>query len=524
MSEKKVVTRFAPSPTGFMHIGGVRTALYDFLWARKNKGTFILRIEDTDKEREVEGSKAHIMESLRWIGISWNEGPDIGGPHASYIQSERLPLYIKYAEQLIEKGFAYPDPYTKDELDTFRKQAESEKRAFLYREHRPENFGVWDGTKALRFKTPEIKSYKWTDAARGELSAGPEALDDFILVKADGYPTYNFAHIIDDMDMGVTHVMRADEFISSTPKFLSLYDALGITPPIFVTLPPILTDGGNKKLGKRDGAKDILDYRDEGYLPEAMMNFLALLGWNPGTEKEVFSTEELVNAFEIGRIQISGAQVNLEKLDWMNKEHMKKLSNEEFVRQAKLFIHPEILRLKNLNETELNNYILLFRDRIVRFGELNDLMTDLVVSENGLVTLVNDYLLPAKDPAIFKLDLLIPKDLQGKEDTLISYMTEVKSIIEKNDWDKVLQKNDENKLWVYSGEIGRGKVLLPVRVALSGREKSQDLFDIMKAIGKESTLRRIDNAIKRLGIKEKELNTETRNNIPTVSDTFTLNK
>lgn len=178
ITDRKVVTRFAPSPTGFMHVGGVRTALYAWLWAKKNNGTFILRIEDTDKAREVEGSIEHIMKSLKWLGIQWSEGPDIGGPHAPYIQSQRLDSYKKYAQVLIEKGFAYPDPYTKEELDGFRKKAELEHRAFLYRDHRPENFGTWDGTKALRFKTPEIKTYTWTDAVRGELSAGPEALDD----------------------------------------------------------------------------------------------------------------------------------------------------------------------------------------------------------------------------------------------------------------------------------------------------------------------------------------------------------
>jgi len=282
MSDTKVVTRFAPSPTGFMHVGGVRTALFAWLFARKNKGTFILRIEDTDKAREVAGSIDHIIESLKWIGIDWDEGPDIGGPHAPYKQSERLDSYKKYAQILIEKGLAYPDPYTSEELEAFRKKAEVEKRPFLYRDYRPESFRKWDGTKALRFKTPEIKSYKWTDAVRGELSAGPEALDDFILIKSDGYPTYNFAHIIDDLEMGVTHIMRADEFISSTPKFLSLYDALSIMPPVLVTLPPILGEAGTKKLGKRDGAKDILDYKKEGYLPEAMLNFLAFIGWNPG--------------------------------------------------------------------------------------------------------------------------------------------------------------------------------------------------------------------------------------------------
>jgi glutamyl/glutaminyl-tRNA synthetase len=185
--DKKVVTRFAPSPTGFLHVGGVRTALYAYLWAKKNKGSFILRIEDTDKAREVVGSIDHIIKSLKWLGIEWDQGPDIGGPHEPYLQSKRLESYKKYANILIEKGFAYPDPYTSEELEAFRKEAEIEKRPFLYRNHRPEVFGVWDGTQALRFKTPEIKSYHWHDVVRGDLSAGPEALDDFILIKSDGY-------------------------------------------------------------------------------------------------------------------------------------------------------------------------------------------------------------------------------------------------------------------------------------------------------------------------------------------------
>ena len=336
MNTKKVTTRFAPSPTGFMHVGGVRTALYAWLWAKKNNGTFILRLEDTDKEREVEGSLEHIIASLKWLGINWNEGPDIGGPNAPYKQSERLDTYRKYAQKLIEKGMAYADPYSKEELETFRKKAEEEKRPFLFRDHRPDNPPAWDGTLPLRFKTP-IKKYSWNDLVRGDLEAGVEAVDDFILIKSDGYPTYNFAHIIDDLLMGVTHIMRADEFISSTPKFLALYEALEIERPLFVTLPPILGESGNKKLGKRDGAKDILDYKKEGYLPEAMMNFLALIGWNPGEgdDTEVMTEKDLIEKFDISHIHRAGGRFNEEKLLWLNKEHLKLLPKS--VRDQKIF-------------------------------------------------------------------------------------------------------------------------------------------------------------------------------------------
>jgi glutamyl/glutaminyl-tRNA synthetase len=229
------------------------------------------------------------MESLKWLGLNWDEGPDIGGPHEPYIQSSRLALYNEYAQKLIAKGFAYPDARTPEELDVLRKQAEVEKRPFLAREHRPETVGEWDGTQSLRFRVPQIKRYEWDDLVRGHLSAGEEALDDFILIKSDGYPTYNFAHIVDDIEMGITHVMRGEEYVSSTPKYLSLYEALGVESPALAHLPHILGEAGTKKLGKRDGAKDILDYRAEGYLPEAMMNFLALLGWHPESGSEILS-------------------------------------------------------------------------------------------------------------------------------------------------------------------------------------------------------------------------------------------
>ncbi len=297
-----------------------------------------MRIEDTDREREVEGSVEHIIESLKWLGLTWDEGVGVGGPHAPYKQSERLESYKKYARVLVDKGFAYPDPYTEEEVEVFRKQAEENKKPFLFRDFRPSEFDTWDGTQTLRFKVPEIKRYTWQDLVRGELTAGIEALDDFILLKGDGYPTYNFAHIIDDLEMGVTHIMRGEEFIASTPKFLSLYDALGTPQPHFATLPPILGPDGNKKLSKRDGAKDILDYKKEGYLPEAFINFLALLGWNPGGEQEVMSVQEIVEAFVLEKVQKGGARFDEVKLRWFNHEHLKKLPPAEFEKRFADFL------------------------------------------------------------------------------------------------------------------------------------------------------------------------------------------
>jgi glutamyl-tRNA synthetase len=485
---QKVITRFAPSPTGFMHVGNLRTGLFAWLWARKNNGTFILRIEDTDKKREVEGSIEHIKESLRWVGMNWDQGPDVGGPYAPYIQSERLDLYKKYAETLIHKGFAYADPYTEEELATFRKQADEEKKPFLYREHRPENPPVWDGSKPLRFKVQDIKRYSWNDAVWGELSAGPEALDDFVLIKSDGYPTYNFAHLVDDIEMGVTHVMRGQEFISSTPKYLSVYDALGVTPPIFATTPPVMSDEGKKKLGKRDGAKDVLEYRNDGYLPEAMMNFLALLGWNPGGEKEVFSKEELISIFDISRIQHSGGQFGDEKLDWLNKEHMKLLSPEERNGEIMKTLqnNPELSKYERVSDpTFIAKLSPVIFDHISKWSDIN------TMAKEGDLSYY--FEIPQYDPVSLSFKGKTPLETVKKHLNWVKTALESapKTVFESPDGVKSL-------IFDYATEVGRGDVLWPLRMALSGKEKSPDPFTLVYILGKEETLHRIDNALQKL--------------------------
>ncbi len=467
--EQKVVTRFAPSPTGFQHVGGMRTALYAWAWARKNNGHFILRVEDTDKAREVEGAIPHLIESLKWLGIEWNEGIDIGGPHAPYLQSARLDSYKKYAQILIDKGYAYPDPYSEEEVAEMRKKAEDEKQLFLFRNHRPEIIESWDGLKPLRFKVPEIKSYTWQDAVRGELSAGPEALDDFVLIKSDGYPTYNFAHIIDDVEMGVTHIMRADEFIASTPKFLSLYEALGIVPPVFVTLPPILGSDGNKKLSKRDGAKDILDYRNEGYLPEAMVNFLAFLGWNPGGEQEIMTPAEIVKAFSIERIHKSGAMFNDEKLLWMNKEHMRRKPQEEQLAAVKKY-------MSEFPDDVLVRLLPTVIDRINTYGEL----ISLAEPEFGFFR---------QAPTTDKERILYKDDEAG---VAARHLTKIKEMI--NDMDFSSPESIKSAIMPYAETEGKGNVLWPLRMSLSGQEKSVDPFTILYVLGKEESLARLDTA------------------------------
>lgn len=323
---KEVRTRFAPSPTGYLHVGGIRTALFAWLVAKQNNGKFVLRFEDTDKKREVEGAREHLIKSLRALGLEYDEGPDIGGPFTPYTQSERLDHYKKWADKLVAAGHAYADPYTPEEVQKFREQAQAEKKPFLYRNHRPENPPAWDGTQPLRFKSGP-KSYTRIDAVMGELTTGPEVIDDFILIKSDGYPTYNFAHIIDDAEMEITHVIRGQEFLASTPNYMNLYEALSISPPIIATVPHILGPDGNKKLSKRDGAKDVLDYIRDGYTVEAMINFIASLGWNDGTEQEIFTREELIQKFDLSRVQKGGARFDEQRLLWMNGAWIRSLDS-----------------------------------------------------------------------------------------------------------------------------------------------------------------------------------------------------
>lgn len=472
MQDIKVTTRFAPSPTGFMHAGNLRTGLYAWLWARKNKGTFILRIEDTDKKREVEGSIEHIKDSLKWIGMNWDQGPDIGGPHAPYIQSERLDLYKSYGKKLIEKGFAYADPYTAEELEIWRKKAEQDKRPFLYREHRSENPPAWDGSKPLRFKVPIIKKYAWTDAVWGELSAGEEALDDFILIKSDGYPTYNFAHIVDDIEMGVTHVTRGQEFISSTPKYLSLYEALGVNPPIFVTTPSVMSSLGKKKLGKRDGSKDVLEYKKEGYLPDAMMNFLALLGWNPGGEKEIFTPEELKEIFSLNKIQHSGGQFGDDKLDWINKEHIKLLPPDEITKN--------ILEWLPAGKKD-QKLVPIILERISKWGDVKDM------AEKGELDLFFTAPKVVKEKIIYKN--APPERITDNLKLAINALAAV------NEKDFTAPNIKEILTKIADNLESRGELLHPVRYALSGMDKSPDPFIIASIIGKNETLSRLQKAI-----------------------------
>lgn len=475
---KNIRTRFAPSPTGFMHVGGVRTALFAWLVARHGKGQFILRIEDTDKAREVRGSEAHIMESLRWLGLEWDEGPDKGGSYGPYRQSERLDIYKQWAQKLIDKGRAYADPYSAEVLETFRQKAKDGKRPFLFRDHRPDKPPKWDGSQPLRFKS-EPKNYAWQDAVMGELSAGPEAIDDFIILKSDGYPTYNFAHIIDDHLMKVSHVIRSQEFLPSVPKFLDLYAALEIEPPTIVTLPYVMGPDGKKKLSKRDGAKDILDYQKDGFLPEALVNFLATLGWNDGTEQEIFSINDLVKKFDLSRVQKGGARFDEQRLEWINGNWLRQLPIDDLCQRAKGFWPSSA---QNAAEDYKQKVLGLIQERLKYLSEIPQL-TDFFFEDKPIDMQLIDGNKQLKD---------IDKT------TLSQWLTSAREELASSDFASDVLQQKLNDLLKSTGQ--KPAVLFSlIRMATTWSPASPSLAETLAVLGKDKTLERLDKTIAALG-------------------------
>lgn len=472
MSE--VRTRFAPSPTGFMHVGNLRTGLFAWLTARHASGTFILRLEDTDKNREVEGSADHIIKCLDMLGLTRDEGLDVGGPYAPYKQSERLETYKKWAQKLIDSGRAYADPYTPDQVQKFREQAQAEKRAFLYRNHRPENPPAWDGTMPLRFKS-DPKKYEWHDEVMGDLHAGAEVVDDFILMKSDGYPTYNFAHIVDDAEMHVTHIIRGQEFISSTPNYLNLYEALEIPPPIMATMPHIMNDQGNKKLGKRDGAKDVLDYVHDGFLPETLLSFISTLGWNDGTEQEIFTRDELIAKFSLDRVQRSGARFDDKRLLWMNGQFIRELSLDDLYERVADF-WPE--SANGADEAFKKQVLTLAQDRLKTLRDL-PILTDYFFAEP-----TPDWPMIDDNKQLKKLS----------RDGQIALLAAAKTALETTDFTPEPIQNTLNQLLETTGQKP-GILFSLIRFAITWAPFSPGLPETMATLGRTTTLQRLEAAI-----------------------------
>jgi glutamyl-tRNA synthetase len=459
-----------------MHVGGVRTALFAWLVARQAHGQFVLRIEDTDQKREVEGSANHLIQSLKALGINYDEGPDIGGTFAPYYQSQRLDSYKKWAQKLIDSGRAYADPYSADEIQAFRDQAKNEKRAFLYRHNRPENPPAWDGTMPLRFKS-DPKSYQWADLVMGGLAAGPEVIDDFILIKSDGFPTYNFAHIIDDAEMQITHIIRGQEFISSMPNYLNLYEALDLNRPYFATMPHIMAESGNKKLGKRDGAKDVLEYLSDGYTPEALVNFIASLGWNDGTEQEIFSRDELIEKFSLERVQRSGARFDEQRLLWMNGQHIRLLSIDDLFERVRDFWPASAA---SASDEQKKIILALVQDRLKTLADLS------IITDYFFADPTPDWTMVDSNKQLSKLD----------RETLTSLLQAAKDALEKTEGFSATSIQDTlNQLLETTGQKP-GILFSLIRLAVSWAPFSPALNDTLAVLGKDTVIARLNTALK----------------------------
>ncbi len=501
---KKVRVRFAPSPTGPLHIGGVRTALYNYLFAKQYGGDFLLRIEDTDQTRFVEGAEDYIRKSLEWLGILPNEGEGYGGAMGPYKQSERKALYQAYIQELIGKDWAYYAFDTPEELDLLRKNCEAKKEVFSYDSKvrktlsnslnlSPEEVANYlkEGRKyVVRFKMPENKQLEITDMVRGVVRVNTDTLDDKVLFKSDGLPTYHFANIVDDHLMQITHVIRGEEWLPSMPLHVLLYQAFGWEAPQFAHLALLLKPEGKGKLSKRDGDKlgfpvsplEWIDekggcspgYKEAGYLPEAVVNMLALLGWNPGTEQEIFTLEELVVAFNLDKVSKSGARFSKEKAIWFNHHYLQKRSNEE-----------------------LASYVLP------------------ILEEKGIVA---EAKLVAKVCGLVKERINFPAELWGQVDFFFEAPTEYDATAVKKMWKPdtaaILSElsvfletqqdfqsavvEEATKKWIAEKEIGMGKVLAPLRIALVGGLMGPHVFDIMEIIGLKETLNRLEKSVNSL--------------------------
>lgn len=485
---KEIKTRFAPSPTGYIHIGNVRSAIYPYLIAKQNNGKFILRIEDTDQARYVEGATELIEDTLKWLGLDWDEGPIVGGPNAPYFQTQRKDHYIAWVKKLIKKGRAYVDTTSSEVIDSYRKADNETKIPYLYRNHRPEtaelspeeNLKLFKvGETPVRFKTIP-KNYEWHDEVMGDMKTGPEVCDDIILIKKDGLPTYNFAHIVDDAEMGVTHIARGVEYLSSMPNYLALYEALEINHPLFLSLPHILAPTGNKKLGKRDGAKSVTEYRDDGILPEAMLNYLACLGWNDGTEKEIYTKDELIKSFSIDRIQNSGARFDETKIFWYNGQWIRKLVDEQGIDEfypRTVDFWPECA--KNEPEGYKKRVLSIICDRL---KTLSDLKT------------MTEYFFI--DPEINLDQIKTNKQLKKFSETeLVNLLTQViERLNDVSDWSEENLQNELNNLLAKSGQKPAVFFGL-IRIAVSFAPFSPALHQTLSVLGSEKTLHRL-NAVR----------------------------
>ncbi len=479
----KVRTRFAPSPTGYMHIGNLRTALYAYLLAKSNGGDFILRIEDTDQERYVDGAVDLIFKTMKETGLIHDEGPDIGGPYGPYIQSERRNIYKEYAQKLVELGGAYYCFCDKERLDALRAQQEAAKVMPKYDGHcaRLSKEEIEEKLAAgipyvIRQKIPRRGTTTFYDEIFGKITVDNATLDDNVLLKSDGLPTYNFANVIDDHLMNITHIIRGSEYLSSTPKYNLLYEAFGWEIPTYIHVSPVMKDA-HKKLSKREGDASYEDFINKGYLKDAIINYIALLGWSPGGEQEIFTMEELIKAFNLEGISKSPAIFDVQKLNWLNGEYIRKLSQEEFHNLALPYIQ-QAVKNETIDTQKISN--LLHQ----RCEKLSDIPEQIDFFDT----------LPAYSP-----ELYCHKKMKTNEENSLESLKAVLSVLENlSDWNFDAIHTALFDL-IAKLEVKNGIILWPLRVAVSGKSFTPgggvELADIL---GKEETLKRIQKGIELL--------------------------
>ncbi len=480
---KKVRVRFAPSPTGFLHIGGLRTALYNWLFAKKHRGEFVLRIEDTDRSRFVEGAMENLYTSLTAMGLVPDEGYAPNGDTGDfgpYIQSKRREKHLAYAYELIEKDHAYYCFCDAEELkqvaDEQRKNKQPTMNSGKCREldkKLAESRAAAGESNVIRLRTPKEGSIKMHDLIRGEIEIGWDQVDDQVLIKSDGYPTYHLAATCDDHDMEISHVIRGEEWISSLPKHMYLYECFGWEAPGFAHL-PLLLNPDKSKLSKRQGDVAVEDFLAKGYLPEALINFVALLGWNPSGDQEIYTMDELAGKFDITKVNKGGAVFNIEKLDWMNGQYLKKLDQETFAKEAEPFLQD----FPGEEEQKLRA-AQIFQDRICVTSELEELV-------KGLLCGCEQY--PAER-------LVWKKSTKEEAIERLAGMREFISTWEEKDFSTIEDIEKKVKGFIQDNGWGNGDTLWPLRVALSGQEKSPSPFEYLFVFQKEECLRRIDAAL-----------------------------
>ncbi|MHA7056907.1 glutamate--tRNA ligase [Aquimarina sp. M1] len=501
---KNTRVRFAPSPTGPLHIGGVRTALFNYLFTKKNQGSFVLRIEDTDEKRFVPGAEDYIIEALNWCHIPYDEGPGKDGGFGPYRQSERKHLYKQYADILLENGHAYYAFDTSEELDTHRKDHEAQGKTFIYNWHNRNKLvnslsltteevqqKINSGEPyVIRFKSPTDETLHLTDEIRGNIKIDTNILDDKILFKSDGMPTYHLANIVDDHLMEITHVIRGEEWLPSLALHILLYRSFGWDAPSFSHLPLILKPNGKGKLGKRDGVdggfpvfplawtdpktQEIASgYREDGYLPEAVINMLAFLGWNPGTEQELFTLKELIKEFDLSGVHKAGAKFDPNKSKWFQQQYFQKTNDSVHVEQLKT-----ILSDKNIVTTfDLIDIVHLIKERAIFSKDLWNLSSFLFIAPSQYDEKATKKAWKENTPNLMHELTRIINDITDFSSDNVS------SII---------------KSWITSKEIGFGKIMMPLRIALVGSLQGPDLFKIASIIGKQETIKRIESAIEKL--------------------------